>query len=172
MEIVTIDTNILPLGTLEEAATQAGYSFAVVSVTHRELEGTDLSGRAKALETIPETMVFDESCWGSAVLGDLQDSDNLEAILNIISSGSFPKPAARNNLTAPQRNQLRDAMILQSHVRTGRACFVSKDGKAYVKHGKREDLERRFGIRIFTPDEFIEHCHERIHALGSTTNRI
>lgn len=171
MEIVTIDTNILPLEALEQAAAQTGYTFAVVSVTHRELEGTDLSEGAQALETIPETMVFDESCWGTSVLSDLRDAENLEAILKIISSGSFPKPPYRANLTDPQRNQLRDAMILQSHIRTGRANFVSKDGKAYVRHGKREVLEQRFGIKIFTKDEFIEHCHERTHQLNSTSSR-
>ncbi|MGE8178558.1 hypothetical protein [Pseudomonas fluorescens] len=156
MEAVTVDTNVLPVLDLAPIAASAGYKLEVVSVTNRELANTDLAAGAATLGETPETLVLSESYFGMAVLGDLSQFFDFEKILAILSSNGFPRN--RETLTARQRNQLRDAMILQSHIRSGKKIFVSNDSRGFVKNGRREVFENLFGIRIFTKPEFIEHC--------------
>lgn len=163
MEAITVDTNILPLDDLLPLAASAGYSLGVISTTLRELDGTDLIEAASQLAQTTETAMFGESFWG-AVLGDIEHANDFEGILRVISSGSFPPPNDRDNLTPPQRNQLRDALILQAHIRSGNRIFVTQDAKGYIKHGKRAEFERQFGVVIFDRVEFIAHCQSAASA--------
>ena len=160
MESVTIDTNIFPLDNLQHLAEEAGFVLEVSSVTNRELEGTDLSDSAQSLGETLETFHFGEGTWGSMVFGSTDDASDFEKILRIISSGSHPKN--REDLTPAQLNQRRDALILQSHIRSGKRVFISNDGRGFIKHGKRELLEKTFSIKIFNRTEFAAYCTERI----------
>lgn len=164
MEAVTIDTNILPAKALMDLASECGFSLQLVTVTGREIEGTDLVEEASSLGQISETWVFGEGRFGEAVLGDIRDAKNFESILHTLSSGSFPKN--RDKLTSRQLNQLRDAIILQSHVRTGNSIFVSNDERGFIRHGKREAFEQQFNIKIFNRDEFVAYCQQTIATLS------
>lgn len=149
---ITLDTNVLPADDLISHA-GASCEFSVVNVTAREVEGTSYQVHLKALGVIAETAVLDESRLDEAVwAGD--EEDRFEDVLRVISSGSFPKPGARDALTDPQRNQLRDAMILAAHLRDRRDIFVTIDRKAFIDHGRREALEAAFATKIMTPEEF------------------
>lgn len=156
MEAVTVDTNIFPIADIENLALKAGYMLEVISVTNRELEATDLSETAGKLTETLETLHFGEGAWGRAVWGSITDAEHFEAILHIISSGGYPKD--RENVTPKQKNQRRDALILQAHIRSGKTIFISNDERGFVKHGKREKLETMFDVTIFTRLEFIAHC--------------
>ena len=103
---------------------------------------------------ITESVVWGESRWGGAVWGSSESSDRLEAILRIISNGSFPRKGGRADLSRVQRRQLRDAMILEAHVRSGRDIFITNDETGFVNHGRREILETQCGTRIMTAKEF------------------
>lgn len=160
MELVTIDTNVFPLADLQHLAEQAGFILEVISVTKRELKYTDLSPSAENLGETLETFHFGEGAWGNMVFGSVEDAADFEKILQIISSGGHPKD--RTNLTPAQQNQRRDALILQSHIRSGKRIFISNDERGFVRHGKRELLEEAFPIKIFTRAEFVVHCTQRI----------
>ncbi len=156
---ITIDTNILSADALLSRCRKLGFEIAVVSVTEREIEGTRFEVNVKLLQRVSETAVFGESRWGEAKWGDEETKVNLNSILDIISNGSFP--SERNNLTEGQLRQLRDAMILEAHIREGRDIFVSDDQRAFVKKGRREALQERFDTRIMTKEEFTRFCNER-----------
>ncbi|WJD61302.1 hypothetical protein [Pseudomonas kurunegalensis] len=157
MEAVTVDTNILPIDDLQAIAESSGYALQIISVTYRELAITDLLEQASSLPRVPESAMFGESFWG-AHFGGVEDAEIFEDVLRIISSGSFPPPEKRENLTPPQVNQLRDALILQAHIRTGNKVFVTGDAKAYVNHGRRSIFEDKYGVTIFSRVEFKDHC--------------
>lgn len=139
-----------------EAAEASGFDFAVVSVTERELEETPFSVYLQPLTSVPETGVFGESWYGRAVYGSAASATRLEEILQIIGGGSFPKD--RTHLSNGQRRQLRDAMILEAHIRGGRNIFVTNDERGFIRFGRRGELETRFGIRIMTAEEFVAFC--------------
>ena len=101
----------------------------------------------------PETLVLDESPLDSAVLGTSSAAHHLEQILTVISSGSFPNPGNRDNLTPGEGRQLRDAMILDAHSRVRRDIFVTKDEKGFIRKGRRGALEKLCSTRIMTPNE-------------------
>lgn len=108
---------------------------------------------------VPETFVLDESRLDEGVLGDDDAPQRFEAILSIISNKSFPPAGpSRAVLTAGQRRQLRDAMILEAHARERRDVLVSNDRTAFVgKDGeKRPRLEALCSTRILTVDEFCD----------------
>ena len=52
-------------------------------------------------------------------------------------------------------------MILQAHVREGRAVFVTTDAKGYINHGRREELEALCSTRIVTPPEIVAWCQAK-----------
>ncbi len=180
MQRVTLDTNILPPDECLEVATGLDFEFSVVTVTEREVAGTSLEVSLKELKSINETAVWGESMWGQAVwgpavaetfildesrlgegrLGDEQQEDLFELSLKIISNGAFPKPGKRDELTTKQRKQLRDAMILTAHLREGRGILVTNDSKAFINHGRREELEKRFKTKIMTKSEFLKFCQD------------
>jgi len=150
MKRVTLDTNMLPADDLLEAAQGRGFQFARVTVTDREVEGTQFQVHLVGLGTVAETAVWDESRWDEAVWAS--EDSSLEEILQIISNGSFPR--SRDSLSAGQRRQLRDAMILEAHIREGRDIFVSNDCRAFIRDGRREQLEANFKTKIMVLEEF------------------
>jgi hypothetical protein len=178
---VTVDTNILDedkLACIKEAATGLPIEFSLVTVTERERPGSAAALQVKS--TLLETMVWDESDWdsctwggpipettvigewplGQAVLGAEGEKDLLESVLQVISNGSFPKVGDRDNLTAGQRRQLRDAMILEAHVREQHDILLSDDTRAFGGDGSdlRAKLEYLCGTRIMGADEFCAYC--------------
>jgi hypothetical protein len=78
--------------------------------------------------------VWGEPPWGEFLWAGANEEkmSDLEAILKIISNGSFPKSGKRELLTDGQRNQLRDAIIFEAHVREKREIFVTTDRKAFL----------------------------------------
>lgn len=60
MDAVTADTNIFPIADIKDLVAIADYSLEVVSVTNRELQGTDLSEAAGELNETLETFHFGE----------------------------------------------------------------------------------------------------------------
>lgn len=183
---VTIDTDIVvghKFGRFDclDLASRRSLDIAVVTVTERELkcDVTDIIQFQRINETtvlgesnwdesdwsgpILEVAVMGESVIGKAVLGGLAHVGALEAILNILSSGGFPKVGQRKNLTDGQRHQLRDAMILEAHVRKKRDIFISNDKRAFigkVTDDKRKQLESLFATRIMTITEFLAYLGE------------
>lgn len=177
---VTLDTNVLApdeLSGIEESTRGLPIELAYVTVSVRELEGSGISlplGQDVVFETgvwgesrygecvwggpIGETFVLDESRLNEGILA--ADDDVLESILWIISSGSFPAPRARGNLTAGERRQLRDAMILEAHWRERRDILLTDDAKAFMgKDGsRRKELERLCSTRIMNASEFRAFC--------------
>jgi len=159
MKRITIDTNILPLDDIiVDVCKKNGYEYTVVSVTEREVEGSDFEKDIDDVPKIPETAVWNESPWGNAVWPDKDNS--FEEIIDIISSGSFPKD--RSNLTDAQKRMLRDAMILEAHVREKRDIFITNDKRAFINHGRRERIENKFGTKILTKTEFLEKYSNRV----------
>jgi hypothetical protein len=172
---ITIDTNLLDPDKLE-ALRQAAHDLEVdmksVTVSVRE-RGSDVlpepitepavwgeSRWDSAKWTTSETLVLDESTVDTGVLASLEGQTRFEAILAIISNGSFPPPSDRESLFPGQRRQLRDAMILEAHARDGRHVFISHDAKGFIDGGRREQLEALCATRILRSDEFAAYCDE------------
>lgn len=175
---MTLDTSAV--GPPERARVEAacrGRNVELVNttVTDRELEWTNIPPMSAAplFETgvwgesrwgefvwgpgprsVPETLVIGESRLGQAALGSDESPLLFEIILRVISNGSFPPPGARDNLSRGHRKQLRDAMVLEAHSREGRDVMVTNDKRAFIRHGRREVLERLCATRICTVDEF------------------
>ncbi len=107
---------------------------------------------------VKETALFGESAFGECVLGEGAD---LEGILRILTSGSFPKPGDRDDLSDGERRQLRDALIFEAHIRDGRDVFVTLDGAFFGKEdGNKLILEKSHSTRIMRPGEFIQMCED------------
>ena len=153
---VTLDTNVLEADEIIKAGRRCGFEISVVTVTGREVEKSSYKAHLKNLGTVLETAVWDESPWGSSVWGSPESADTLEMIVGIISNGSFPARRARADLSKGQRRQLRDAMIFEAHVRSGRDIFVTDDRRGFVRGGLRESLETQFATRIMTRKEFAQ----------------
>ena len=170
---VTLDTNILDREgktRLSDCLIGTGIELACVTVSERELQR--LINPEAGVQTILETAVLGESHWGGAVWADTVredffldetpldtgqldgDEPLFESIVSVISSGSFPKPGARENLSKGERRQLRDAMILMAHCRDHRDIFVTEDRKGFVSNGNREALETLCRTKIMTLSEF------------------
>ena len=152
---VTVDTNLLPIDDLVASVPSDEFEFAVVSVTDREVEGSVGLAPSAGTSRLSETAVWGESRWGQAVWGGASDANCLERALSIISNGSFPPSTQRGSLSEGELRQLRDAMILCTHVREKRSVFLTGDERAFVKHDRRTKLEELFGTRILTKDEFL-----------------
>ena len=150
---MTLDTNVVGDTEVLSCARSIGADIAVVTVTQRELENTDFAIHLEPLDApVNETGVWNEGRWGMGVWGGRGSRGVLDRILAIITSGSFPKD--RSNLSAGQRRQLRDGIILEAHVREGRDILVSNDERAFIRHGKGKQLCESFGIRVLTAPEF------------------
>ena len=142
---ITVDTNVRDhMDRIREACEGLDVEIKQTTVTSRERglplpdptviaetgvydESVYDSGAVYAAEPVPETFVLDESRLDEGVLGG--DDSPMEAILSIVSNRSFPPPGGRDTLTTGERRQLRDAMILEAHVREGR-CTLPADWRA------------------------------------------
>jgi hypothetical protein len=174
---VTVDTNVLGETTIERLTRSV--SGLEVEFAPTTVSGREWPERASRLrKMVRESAVWGESQWGQAVwrgpvyeavvLGESfvgecvvvgeESASLVEEILEIIGNGSFPKPGDRDELTLGQRHQLRDAMILEAHVREGRDVLVSEDVTAYVRHGRRKRLEELCKTQIMTTDEFCDYA--------------
>ena len=152
--VVTLDTGAVDERVKNHAAL-LGYEVQVVTVTAREVEGTSFGVSVGEIRlVVSEVAHFGESRYGQAVFGRPDMKRDVETALNIIASGSFPKDRAA--LTEPQKHQLRDAMILEAHVRSGAGLFVTSDKRAYVSHGKREAFQRELGVQVLLVPEFLD----------------
>lgn len=154
-EKITIDTNILSKQKLLDLCRRMGFDVSVVTVTEREIDGTSFQDVVKKLYRILEIGVWGESSWGKFVWADSEAKDDLEKILEVISNKSFPVLGKRDNLSKGQRKQLLDAMVLLAHTRSKRDIFVSNDEKAFIRNGRREQLEKMFNTKIMNEDDFI-----------------
>lgn len=150
---VTLDTNVFPADDLIAAVGGRGYALARVSVTDRELETSDLGIHNKSVQAVPETAVFGESRFGQAVFASPEGPDILEQALRVISNGSFPRD--RSHLSEGELRQLRDAMILEAHIRSGADLFVTNDLRAFICGGRRAALEATLSVSILSRDEFV-----------------
>jgi hypothetical protein len=155
---VTLDTSILPAQDLIEAAKPFPCEFATVTVTHREVEGTRFEVHLQGCDSVFEMGLINEGRVGKSVVVSEMSAQRLNDILKIISNGSFPR--SRERLSKNQLHQLRDALIMEAHIRSGRDVFVTKDAKAFVDYGKREALAAKFGVRIMSRDEFRRSCSD------------
>ena len=177
MKKITLDTNILPIdGSLLK---NKPVETAVVSVTGREIENYKLSVELKNFKEIKETVVWDESKWGQTkwgpviyetavvgesrlgecVVGSDKNVNVFEKLLEIISSGSFPKPGKRGNLNKGERKQLRDVMILADHIKDCRDIFVTEDVRGFIgKSGEiKNKIETLFKTKIMRKREFFDY---------------
>lgn len=161
MLTVTVDTNVLPIEDLIASVAPGQFEFAVTSVTDREVEASLGLAAHAGTPRIRETLVWGESRWGGGLWGGQAGTDCLESTLAVIGGGSFPPPNKRATLTDGQRRQLRDAMIFCAHVREKRAIFVTNDERGFVRNDRRAKLERLFGTRIMTRDEFLSKFSTR-----------
>jgi hypothetical protein len=106
--------------------------------------------------------VWADRFWASAIDvpfrmpdGTAARGDPFEAILAVVSNGSFPPKPSRKNLSDGQRRQFRDAMHLALHAQHRRDVFVTLDERAFISSGRRATLEQMLGTRIRTPVEAI-----------------
>ena len=152
---VTLDTNLVDNARIGALALRLNWDVCIISVSKRETESTSYAADADKHESVSETMVWGESRWGEGTWSDDSVGDCLERALVIIGGGSFPKSGKRDALRRGQRNQLRDAMILCTHVREGRDLFITDDKKAFVTAGRREAFEGAFNVRILTSAECL-----------------
>lgn len=185
---VTLDTNVLApseVAEIERAAQGLQFDLAYTTVSARELEGfTDSHGRPITMSGAPliesgvygesrygqavyggpapllETAVVGEGRVGYAVVGSDDGAGRLEQLLKIVSGGTFPGQGKRESLSAGQKRQLRDAMILDTHLRESRDIFVTRDAKGFIRQGRREAIESLYGARIMDADEFAAYCHK------------
>jgi len=159
MTTVTLDTNTVDDPQVIEAALRAGFDLVRTTVTDRELESSGIQAALPGENAVYEPFVLGESRLGFAVLGSETGADTFERLLQIISNGAFPPKGRRSNLSPGERRQLRDAMILSTHIREGRQIFVTRDVKGFIRDGRRELLEREFRIKIMTAEEFLKLCN-------------
>jgi hypothetical protein len=146
----------MPADDLLPGCYRLGWDVAVVTVTARELHNTSFEVSLTDLHEVPETLVLDESRLDQGVLASAQVANQLQEILDVISGGTFPRD--RSTLTSGHRRQLRDAMILEAHLRTRRDIFVTEDRRTFITRGRREQLQSRFATRIMTRSEFAAYC--------------
>ena len=158
MKTVTLDTNSVDDARVVEAARLAGFAVVQTTVTDRELESSAVQTALPEGERLYEPFVLGESRLGFAVLGSESVATTFERLLRVISNGSFPAPNRRSSLSPGERRQLRDAMILSAHIREGRDIFVTNDVKGFIRGGRRELLEREFGMQVMTAVEFLKLC--------------
>ena len=148
---VTLDTSAVEPSVKNHAAL-LGYEVQVVTVTAREVAGTSFEVSLGEIQLVSEVAHWGES-WDQAVWGGPDTKQVEETALDIIASGGFPNNRAA--LTGKQRRQLRDAMILEAHVRSGADLFVTNDKKGFVSHGKREAFQEQLGVRVLLVSEFL-----------------
>ncbi len=56
------------------------------------------------------------------------------------------------------RNNIKDAMFLEAHIRNGHDYFVTEDKDDILN--RRAELKNKFGVKIVTSKELEDICHE------------
>jgi hypothetical protein len=170
MLTITLDTNCIDDDKLRAAAAAAGADVASFSVARKEFGESSVAAHLEGITILPEQTVFADGFfadtlfadrfWASAIPttyrlsdGTEETGDPFEAILEVLSNGSFPPPSSRKALSAGQRRQFRDAMHLSLHAQYRRHLFVTADVRAFIASGRREILEHLLGTQIRTPAE-------------------
>ena len=153
--MVTLDTSAIDnLPRVKDHAARLGYEVQVVSTTAREVEGSSLQESVEYMHRVLEVAHWGEFKWGQAVWSGPEKKRVIETALDIIASGGFPKN--HTALTENQKRQLRDARILEAHVRSGADLFVTNDKKGFVRHGKWEAFQEQLGVQILLVSEFLQ----------------
>lgn len=173
---MTIDTSVVAgdMHRLRASAAGLGIEFVMTTVTQRENfgqmassgipEGSTDTQRPTAsavfdwssLAVIDETAILDESRVGMAVLGGNESAALLQRILGMMRNDKSSKPQLGGERSCGEMHQLRDALMLEAHVRSGHDILVSNDVKGFIgKTGEtRAHLEELCETRIMTVDEF------------------
>jgi hypothetical protein len=154
MATVTLDTNILPAADVLAKGRGRRDEFAVVSVTEREIGSHPLQASLRSIDdSIHEIGIWGEGVWGNTIWASEESSKRFEAILAIITDGSFP--ADRSTLSKGERRQLRDALIFEAHARAGRDIFVTNDQRGFILNGRRAALQVLCSTTILTSAEYL-----------------
>jgi hypothetical protein len=132
-----------------------GIDLKVTTVTETELSNSGI-GISSTIGRTPESFVLGESRLDVGALASDDDRDTFEDTLNTISNGSFPPQGERENLSAGQKRQLRDAMVFTTHVRERRDIFVTDDARGFINDGRREYLEGRYNTKIMRSEELFD----------------
>lgn len=156
--LVTLDTNVLDhseVSKIEQAVQGLPIELTHVSVTEREIEGTDFTLLG---QRIVETGVWGESRYGQSLYGDAATATLFEQILRAMSEGAFPRN--RDNLSVGHQHQMRDAMILATHARSGGNIFVTNETRAFGAKDspRRKQLEQLCSTQIMNLNDFYSHC--------------
>lgn len=160
MLTVSLDTNIFPIDDLIALSQGLEIEFARASQVDYESEKMFDWGQhppSSLGKPSPIEFTLGVSRLGYDVLAS--NDSKFVAIFKIISNGSLP-PKPGSDLTPGQINQVRDARILNAHAIAKRQIFVTKDQKAFIKHGKREKLEQLLQTKIMTRDKFVDYLNE------------
>jgi hypothetical protein len=120
-----------------------------------ETAGTSFEVTLRLLTRVDENVPYGIGPYGAHTWGGRPDPVCCEKALQIISNGSFPPAEQRGALSDGQHRQLRDALILCTHVRDGRDIFVTNDKRAFIAGGRKEKLEAAFATIIMTRDDFV-----------------
>ena len=149
---VTLDTNIDEQNhsVLLVRASRHGYTFAYAVTSLNEVEGTSFEEGVRSSLRVPDIGRWGELRWDESRWPNEASIVRLLAIEKIIAGGPLPEVG----LTDGQINQRRDAAILEAHVAAGRDVFLTLDRKAFISHGRREQLETLLQTRILTIQEF------------------
>lgn len=158
MRTVTLDTNTVDDAEIIQMARSVGLDVVCTTVTDREMENSNVTQVLSQDSRISEPLVIGEGRIGSAAVASDETPETLERLLQIISNGSFPPREQRSNKSEGQKRQLRDAIILCTHIKEGRDIFVTNDSKGFIRGGRREQIEGEFGTKIMTSSEFIALC--------------
>ena len=156
--LITLDTNVFDhseVKKIEQAVQGLPIELIHISVTTRELEGTDFTLLG---QEIVETGVWGESRWDQSLWGDEKTAALFEQILKVMSDGAFPRN--RENLSKGHQRQLRDAMILAAHARSQGNIFVTNETQAFGTKDSisRRQLEQLCGTQIMNLNEFYSYC--------------
>ena len=152
---VTLDTSAIDdLLSVKNHAARLGYEVQVVSTTLGEVDGTSFQNSAECIPRVLEVAQWGEARWGQAVWSGPDNRRVIKTALDIIASGGFPKNRAE--LTENQKRQLRDARIIEAHVRSGATLFVTNDKRGFVSHGRREAFQKQLGVQILLAPEFLK----------------
>jgi hypothetical protein len=107
MTRVTVDTNVFPIEEIERLSADRDVELFRVTVADRELEGTSITMPSTVSQTA-ESFVIGESRIGEGAIASEVGPLIFEQVLEVISSGSFPKQGNRRAAKATEgRNDLR-----------------------------------------------------------------
>jgi hypothetical protein len=173
MLTLTLDTNCIDHVYLRAAAAAANAELATFSVSRKEMGNSSFAAHLRDIAILPEQTVWADGFWADGFWVDRfwtsaidvpyrlpsgieMRGDPFEAIIGVVSNGSFSPRGQRKYLTDGQRRQFRDAMILSLHAQYRRDVFVTADKRAFINNGRCALLETMLLTRIRTPTEAIQ----------------